>query len=113
MDKWLNYYREMFVSFQSDFIDKVIGDSEDINDYSYEESYRFELFRKREEFAQFMCLFNKYNLKYDKNAIAMYIINLFKDISYHNSIDGARIMSDLIIDTIKKESSINNISCPK
>lgn len=112
IEKWNRYYKEMFLVWQSEFFNKLWGDYLDEYGEEYEEVYKWELEDRRESFSGFMCLFNIYNIPYERNAIAMHILDLFESLGKCDNPDGAFEMADKVIHAINIELGFNSIKCP-
>lgn len=60
------------------FLENFGGDSLDEYEEECENVYRCELNSMKSEFACFMLLFNEYKIDYNRDAIAMKIIEMFE-----------------------------------
>lgn len=89
------------------------GDHLDEWGEEYEEIYSYELEEMKEEFVIFMYLFNKYNIKYNRDSIALHLLFLFEGLGDCNCPKGAYEMADIIIISIERRIEFNNCSHPE
>ena len=111
--KWKKYYSEIFRTYQSEFFRKMWGDHIDEWGEEYEEVYIHELSEMRDDFANFMYLFNKYNIDYSRDAITLQLLYLFGGLSDTSNVQGAYDMADMIIHSIIKRIGFNDVWHPE
>lgn len=111
--KWKKYYNEIFRTYTSEFFIKLWGDYLDEYGDEYEDVYKWELKGMKSEFIEFMYLFNKYDLEYDKNAIALKIIDLFETLGDCDCVEGAYKMADMLLYSIEKRIGFNDAWHPE
>ena len=112
-NKWKKYYSEIFKAYESECFSKMWGNH--ISEYGeyYIDIYKHELEERREDFAEYMHLFNKYNIKYNKNAIAIYLIHLFESLGNCDNPKSAYDVADSIILDMNNKVGFNGIQYPE
>lgn len=113
INKYKEYYNEMFRTYESEFFTKLWGDNLDEYGEEYIEVYNYELLSIKEEFINFMLLHQKYGIEYDERAIGMYIISLFEGLGHCDYPNGAFEIAKLIAHTIKYRIGLNDIWHPE
>ena len=111
--RWKKYYGEIFNTYHSEFFSKMWGNHTDEYGNKYENVFKNELILKKEDFSEYMYLFNKYGIKYNRKAIAMYIIHLFDGLKKCDYPERAYDIADMIINSIDKKSEFNNLLHPE
>lgn len=111
--KWKKYYSEMFRTYRAGFFTKMWGDHLDEWGEEYEVSFEHELEDMEKDFASFMYLFNKYNIEYNRDSVAMKIIDMFEELGNCKNVKGAYEMADMVIHAIKIKIGFNNTWHPE
>lgn len=111
--RWKKYYGEIFKTYQSEIFSKIWGNHINENGSEYRAIFENELRIKKEDFSEYMYLFNKYGIKYNRKAIGMYIIHLFDGLKKCDYPEGAYDIADMIINSINKKMIFNELSHPE
>lgn len=109
---WRNYYSAMFRNYSYSIFDKMWGSSHDEEGEEYCEIYKKELEIKKDSFVDFMYLFNKYNLKYNRDSLALKIIELFEDLGTCSNQYSAYFIADRMLNDIDNKIAFNIVSHP-
>lgn len=111
--KWKKYYSEIFKTYTSELFSKLWGRHIDEYGEYYEDVYKYELEERKEDFAEYMYLFNKYSIKYNRNAIAIYLIHIFEGLGSCDNPNGAYEIADNIIQSINDRVGFNDAWHPE
>lgn len=99
-NKWREYYSEIFNTYTIRFFVELWGNSVDEYGVEFEEIYKNELEDMRKEFVDFMFLFNKYDMEYNRDVISIKFLDMFNRLNSFNNIEGAYAIADEIIEGI-------------
>lgn len=109
---WLDYYSSMFNVLISEVFLKLCGSTEDIYGCKYTEVFKRELLVIKKDFIELMYSFNKLNLPYHEDVIAINLLRLFKPLNINTSSEGAQYIARLIINYCNLQVSFNKSNHP-